>query len=272
MATYAIGDVQGCFNALNDLLALISFSEDKDILWFTGDLVNRGPDSLSTLRLVHNLVKKKRAITVLGNHDLSLLAVAFGQRTLHQEDTYQDVLSAKDGQELLHWLRRQPLIHVDSVLGYTLVHAGIPPQWSLSEALMYAREIQTLLQGPQYQHFLENMFGNDPTHWQLTHAGIWRSRYIVNALTRMRFCSERGELDLDTKGSATQPPTGLKPWFEWPHEAAIQNKIIFGHWAALQGQCNSKNMIALDTGCVWGNSLTAFCLETERRYSVSCQI
>lgn len=207
---------------------------------------------------------------MLGNHDLSLLAVAFGQRKPHQEDTYQDVLAAKDGEQLLHWLRSQPLMHTDATLGYTLVHAGIPPQWNLSEALLYAREIEALLQGPEYQHFLENMFGKDPTHWQLTHTGISRSRYIVNALTRMRFCNQKGELDLATKGSATQPPTGLKPWFEWPHQAAQQTKIIFGHWAALQGQCNTRNMIALDTACVWGGSLTAFCLETEQRYSVAC--
>lgn len=272
MATYAIGDIQGCFSALNDLLHLISFSEEKDILWFTGDLVNRGPDSLSTIRLIHNLIQKKRAVTVLGNHDLSLLAVAFGKRTPHQEDTYQDILTAEDGEQLLHWLRAQPLMHTDVTLGYTLVHAGIPPQWNLSEALLYAQEIETLLQGPQYQHFLENMFGNDPTHWQLTHSGIWRSRYIVNALTRMRFCSREGELDLGTKGSATHPPIGLKPWFEWPHLAAQQTKIIFGHWAALQGHCAAQNIIALDTGCVWGGSLTAFCLETEERYSVACRI
>lgn len=270
MPTYAIGDLQGCFDALTALLNKISFSPIQDTLWFTGDLINRGPDSLATLRFIYQLHQQNSAITVLGNHDLALLAVAFANRNPHPKDTYHDILAAPDRDELLHWLRQQPLLYTDKKLDYSLVHAGIPPQWTLAEAQRCANEVSTLLSGSNYQQFLENMFGNEPADWEDTLTGHLRARYITNALTRMRFCSDKGQLDLKTNGPAKSAPANLKPWYDWPSKVSTQTKILFGHWAALEGQCSAPNIYALDTGCIWGGCLTAFCLETQSRFNVKC--
>ena len=271
MSTYAIGDIQGCFESLEQLLNIIQFNPNKDTLWFTGDLVNRGPDSLKTLRFIYQLHQAKQAITVLGNHDLALLTIAAKHLSPQPGDTIDEILDAPDKEELLAWLRQCPLIYHDPEHNYTLVHAGIPPQWPLKKALLLANEVEQHLQGANCHTFLKNMYGNMPTTWDDTLTGIERLRYIVNALTRMRFCQSDGTLELVAKDTPNHPPAGFKPWFEWPNHLQSETKLIFGHWAALNGQCQVPNLFALDTGCVWGNALTAFCLETKERFSVPCK-
>lgn len=261
MATYAIGDVQACYDELQSLLASIQFDSTKDTLWFTGDLVNRGPHSLLTLRLIKSL----NPIVVLGNHDLHLLACFYAKQKLNKGDTLDDILSASDADELCHWLRHQPLIHLDK---FCLVHAGIPPQWSLEQAKMHALEVETLLQSEAHIDFYKHMYGNTPLQWD-AHLEQWdRFRMITNYFTRMRFCNEYGDLDLENKGQIDTAPTGFRPWFEHPNRQTKNNGIIFGHWAALEGKTTQENAIGLDTGCVWGNKLTAFCLDTKQFFSV----
>lgn len=268
MATYAIGDVQGCYQELNTLLNVIKFDPTHDKLWFCGDLVNRGPNSLATLRFVRSL--KDRAVVVLGNHDLHLLALANGQATEKKNDSLQEVLNAPDCQELCDWLRHRPLLHYDANYDYALVHAGIPPQWSLQNALAYAREVETILQSCLQQEFYAHLYGNIPNRWDDNLLGWPRLRIIVNYLTRMRFCDEQGTLDLTAKGKPEEPPPDFFPWYKIPSKHHAGLKIIFGHWAALNGETNEPNLHALDTGCSWGKSLTAFRLEDERRFSVPC--
>ncbi|HEY5716932.1 MAG TPA: symmetrical bis(5'-nucleosyl)-tetraphosphatase [Motiliproteus sp.] len=265
MATYAIGDIQGCYSELCQLLDKVGFS-DSDQLWLTGDLVNRGPESLATLRLVKTL--GSRAITVLGNHDLHLLAVAHGQRS-SSKDTLAQVLNAPDRDELLHWLAQQPLLHHDLTLGYALVHAGIPPQWKLKHAERYAAEVEAVLRSDQAPLFYAAMYGNTPAAWSDELHGMERLRLITNYLTRMRFCTGDGTLELTTKTAATQPPPGYRAWFEHPERKSPGKRILFGHWASLEGRCNTPNCFSLDTGCVWGGSLTALCLETGQHTSVA---
>jgi bis(5'-nucleosyl)-tetraphosphatase (symmetrical) len=271
MATYAIGDIQGCFEPLQRLLEKIQFDPKKDRLWFTGDLVNRGPHSLETLRFIKSL--DSQIITVLGNHDLTLLAVGFGVIPYQpQHHTFSDILEAEDRDELLNWLRYQPLIHKEDSLGpgYTLVHAGLHPDWDLATALALANEVECMLQGPQFLEFFAHMYGNKPDIWDPKLTGWDRLRFIVNCFTRLRFCSPEGQIDLTTKDTI-HPVAGYYPWFAlkglWNH----QSNIIFGHWASLGGQCHTPKVFALDTGCVWGNTLTAMCLENEKYFRVPCQ-
>ncbi|OAI49217.1 diadenosine tetraphosphatase [Gammaproteobacteria bacterium SCGC AG-212-F23] len=268
MSIYVIGDIQGCFQALQKLLEKIHFDPSKDNLWFTGDLVNRGPESLATIRFVKSL--KDRAICVLGNHDLHLLAVAFGAHKGTQEDTFHDILSAPDRDELLIWLRHLPLIHHDVQKQFTMVHAGLAPQWDLHKALTLAKEAETLLHGNQPAEFFAHMYANHPVQWSDNLVGWDRIRCIINYCTRMRFCHPDGRMELDYKGNIDTHPEDLIPWFQVKHRKTTVNKIIFGHWAALNGITHTPNTYALDTGCVWGNCLTAMRLEDEHYISVPC--
>ncbi|GAA5317084.1 MAG: symmetrical bis(5'-nucleosyl)-tetraphosphatase [Candidatus Pelagadaptatus aseana] len=265
MATYAVGDIQGCLTPLQCLLEKVAFNPEKDRLWVAGDLVNRGPDSLGTLRYLYNM--RACLTVVLGNHDLHLLAVAHHQRALNRQDTLDEILDAPDGKELLEWLRQQPLVHHDSELGFTMVHAGIPPQWDIRKALKRSRRVEKYLQGPKFKRFLREMYGNHPSKWRSTLHGMKRLRVITNYFTRMRLCTADGRLDLSHKGSPKNAPKGYAPWFEHKKRKTRKDKIIFGHWAALEGQTGTKNIYALDTGCVWGGKLTMMRLEDEVLFS-----
>ncbi len=268
MSNFAIGDVQGCFDELQTLLQLIHFNPARDYLWFTGDLVNRGPKSLEVLRFVKAL--GEHAIVVLGNHDLHLLAVNCNPENLNKNDTLDDILQAPDREELCNWLRQRPLLYHDVNLGYTMVHAGIPPQWDLNAALEHAHEVETVLQSPDYGNFFPHMYGDEPSRWDDHLSGWPRLRMISNYLTRMRFCDATGTLELHTKGTPAAPPPGLMPWFKIPTRANRSLKIIFGHWAALAGQTEEPGVYALDTGCAWGHHLSAMRLEDEAWFSVPC--
>lgn len=267
MATYVIGDVQGCLVPLKKMLDKINYQPHRDELWFTGDLVNRGPHSLQTLRFVKQLPSS--TICVLGNHDLALLAIAAGVAEPSPEDTFQAVLQAPDKSALLQWLRSQPLLHHDPHFKVTLTHAGIYPGWDLAQAMALAHELEEILRGPEYISFLQNMYGNHPTVWEDTLTGWERARFITNAFTRMRFCTASGALNLTSKGNTLQHAEEI-PWFEIPNRRTKQDKILFGHWAALRGQCDVPHVYPLDGGCVWGYCLFALCLETNQRFSVDC--
>lgn len=267
MSHYAIGDLQGCHKALEALLSKINYDTSEDTIWFTGDLVNRGPDSLNTLRLVSQL---PRVISVLGNHDLHLLALVLASRVYPTKHNLDEILNAPDRYTLIDWLRNRPLLHHDAKLKYTMTHAGIHPQWSLNEAQIHADEVCKILQSDQAGHFLEHMYGNEPDIWSPSLQGWDRLRYIVNVFTRMRFCSPSGKLILDVKGPPNSQSPDLIPWFELPNKRDPQDRLIFGHWAALMGKTNQPNLFALDTGCVWGNQLTALRLEDQRLFSVEC--
>lgn len=266
MATYAVGDIQGCIKPLKCLLKQVGFSWRKDRLWLVGDLVNRGPDSLKTLRYLYK--HRGRIQIVLGNHDLHLLAVANGLRKKSRSDTLDEVLSASDRDELLEWLRQQPLIH--SAKGYTMVHAGVPPMWSLEQAHRYAREVEAVLRGPHYRMFLANMYGNNPRRWKESLHGYQRLRIITNYLTRMRYVYANGALDLSSKGVEPDPGRKVAPWFSYKTRATRQEKLIFGHWAALQGSASGKKLYATDTGCVWGGKLSMYDLDKKCWHSCDC--
>jgi len=269
MSTYAIGDLQGCHRELMDLLDDIDFDAARDRLWFVGDLVNRGPESLAALRFVHDLGES--AVTVLGNHDLHLLAVAFGHSRLRKKDTLAPILEADDRDTLLDWLRRRPLLHHDGESGYTLAHAGLPPPWDLATALECAGGVNDVLSGDGHREFLRDLYGNQPDQWDSKVSGIERWRYTVNALTRMRYCDSDGRLALEQKGPPGTQEPHLKPWFEIRTRKHRDLKIIFGHWSTLRladTDYRRFNVFPLDTGCVWGGSLTAMRLEDEREFSV----
>lgn len=258
MATYAIGDIQGCYQQLQQLLDKLEFDQSKDVLWFTGDLVNRGPDSLSTLRFVKKL--GENAIAVLGNHDLHMLAVAEGHIPKHQYDTLDEIINAPDRDELLDWLRRQPLIHHDKTSGFTLIHAGLPPQWDLTTAQQLAHEVETTLRGDNYQGFLANMYGNEPIKWNDDLQGWDRLRFITNCFSRLRYCDSEGNLCLQSKGPPGTQPEPYVPWFNVPNRASKDMKIICGHWSTL-GLQHSSGIYSIDTGCLWGYKLTAMRLD-----------
>ncbi|NQD36337.1 symmetrical bis(5'-nucleosyl)-tetraphosphatase [Permianibacter sp. IMCC34836] len=263
MATHAIGDLQGCLHPLKELLGKLQFSADRDQLWFCGDLINRGPDSLGTLRFVHGL--RDNARIVLGNHDLHLLAVASACHPVKKGDTLDDILHAPDRDILLEWLLQQPLaIQQDQWL---MTHAGVPPGWRAEDALRASAEVSLQLQRDPRQFFSE-MYGNEPSRWQPDLQGSERLRYSVNALTRMRFVSADGALELKQKGApGSQPPT-LMPWYRHPDRPAADHEILFGHWATLNGKADTAGVHALDTGCVYGQHLTALTLETRVRTQV----
>lgn len=268
MSAYAIGDIQGCYQSLKSLLEKIHFDPQEDQLWLVGDLINRGPDSLATLRYLYSI---RHAIKiVLGNHDLHFIAAHYGLRKKGKLDTLDELLAAPDCQLLVDWLAQQPLVYHDPTLQITMVHAGIPPHWSLSEALNYSAEVQSVLAGNQRQEFLASMYGNQPAIWSDDLQGMDRLRLITNYFTRMRFCSADGELELITKEDASAAPEGYAPWFSHAHRKTAGQALVFGHWAALQGKINLPNLYALDTGCVWGGSLTAMDLVSRQRISCSC--
>jgi bis(5'-nucleosyl)-tetraphosphatase (symmetrical) len=260
VAVYAIGDVQGCQDELERLLEKIRFDATCDRLWFVGDLVNRGPRSLATLRYVRAL--GDAAVVVLGNHDLHLLAVAAGQgRGLRRGDTLEEVLGASDREELLAWLGARPLLHRDRALGWTLVHAGLPPEWDLETAAREARAVESLLRRSPATLFRE-MYGNDPGRWSEELAVPARHRYTVNCLTRLRYCRADGELLLDLKGPPESAPEGALPWFAVPGRKSAGERIVFGHWSAL-GYLARDGVVSLDTGCVWGGTLSALRLDRD---------
>lgn len=265
MATYAIGDVQGCFKALQKLLDQIRFDPTKDRLWFVGDLVNRGPDSLKVLRFIKDLGPP--AVTVLGNHDLHLLAVAAGCAPGRTKDTFQDVLTASDQDDLLWWLRHQRLAYHKN--GFLLVHAGLLPQWPVQQAVELAGEVEQVLSSDEYQEFLRAHYKNDYSEWSDNLTGMTRLSVITNALTRLRVCSAHGEIALSYTGPLEAVPNGLFPWFLVPKRKSSGATIICGHWAAL-GLHMEENVIALDGGCVWGRQLVAVRLEDRQIFRVSC--
>ncbi|NQD92885.1 symmetrical bis(5'-nucleosyl)-tetraphosphatase [Pseudomonas sp. CrR25] len=269
MATYAVGDLQGCLKPLQCLLQRVAFDPAKDRLWLVGDLVNRGPASLETLRFVYSL---REAVTcVLGNHDLHLLAAAHNIERLKKADTLQEILAAPDREELLDWLRRQKLLHYDAERNLALVHAGIPPQWSLAKALRCAAEVEDALRDDaRLPLFLDGMYGNAPTKWSKELHGVTRLRVITNYLTRMRFCTADGTLDLKSKEGLDSAPPGYAPWFSHTHRKTRGQRIVFGHWAALEGRCEEPGLYALDTGCVWGGALTLMNIDSGERHRCDC--
>ncbi|MBE0612401.1 MAG: symmetrical bis(5'-nucleosyl)-tetraphosphatase [Burkholderiales bacterium] len=265
MATYAIGDVQGCFDALQRLLDGCAFDRERDRLWFVGDLVNRGPDSLATLRFVKNM--GETAATVLGNHDFHLLAVAAGQAKKHRSDTLDQVLEAPDLEALLTWLRQRPLLHVEG--RWVMVHAGLLPQWSVATAQMLAREVEAELQGDNWRKFLAELYGDKPDSWSEDLCGADRLRVIVNAMARMRFCSIDGRIEIRTKGETAKAPPGFFPWFDVPDRASGEHTLVCGHWSTL-GLKLRPDLLALDSGCVWGGHLSAVRLEDRKLFQVPC--
>jgi len=260
MATYAIGDIQGCYNELRRLLDRIGFDPARDRLWCVGDLVNRGPDSLAVLRWLGTL--GERAVVVLGNHDLHLLAVAAGQARANRKDSLDAVLAAPDREELLHWLRHRTLLHHDQRKGFAMVHAGLAPQWDLAQAQACATEVEQALRDPDYPAFLAAMYGNQPARWHPELRGNERLRFITNCLTRLRYCEPDGTLRLDLKGPPGSQPSGVLPWFRIPGRASADTRIVFGHWSTL-GFLASDNVWALDSGCLWGGRLTALRLRSK---------
>ena len=265
MATIAIGDVQGCYDQLMRLLEQAAYDERRDVLWFVGDLVNRGPQSLETLRFVKGL--GERAVTILGNHDLALLVVAEGIKKPHAGDTFDAILAAPERDELLAWLRRQKLLHTEG--GWTMVHAGLMPQWSLAKAHALAREAERALAGPRYREFLGHLYGNEPYAWHDDLAGYDRLRVIINAMTRMRIVGAEGALEFKHKTGLADLPRGYVPWYDVPGRASRDARIIFGHWAAL-GLLQRDDVTCLDTGCVWGRELSALRLEDRRLFQRDC--
>ncbi|OED44554.1 bis(5'-nucleosyl)-tetraphosphatase (symmetrical) [Endozoicomonas sp. (ex Bugula neritina AB1)] len=265
MALYAVGDIQGCYDALRRLLDKLSFDPDNDQLWVAGDLVNRGPESLETLRYLKNLGSQCTA--VLGNHDLHLLAVAANLRQTKKKDTLDAVLTAIDSDELLHWLRHRPILHHDTDRQVTMVHAGIPPMWTIKQAIKRARKLEAALQSDDYEHTLHTLFKTDkPRLWSNDLSRKKKLRLTASYFTQMRFCTENGLLDLNNKTAA--PHDGYAPWFTFPKSPSYRETIIFGHWAALEGKTGLHHIHAIDTGCVWGKHLTALNLDTFERIQV----
>jgi len=252
MTRYAVGDLQGCYDELRAVLDQVRFDPAQDELWVVGDLVNRGPKSLQTLRYIHSL--GSAAKVVLGNHDLHLLAVASGAHKHKRKDSFDDVLAAPDRDELLAWLQHCPLLVQEPSLNLVMAHAGIPPIWSVEQAAAYAREVESVLQSPLAKGFFAAMYGNEPDNWHPDLEGLERLRVITNYFTRMRFIADDGTLDFGNKFEPESAPPGFAPWYTYPR--ADQTKVVFGHWAALMGLLDDPQFIGLDTGCVWGNHLT----------------
>ncbi len=261
MATYAIGDIQGCFHAFTALLARLQFNPKQDKLWLVGDIINRGSGSLEVLRWCFQHQSSLKV--VLGNHDLHALAVVHNLKPAHKHDTLQASIHAPDRHALFTWLRHQPLMHLQNINGhdYAMVHAGLFPQWTIEQAMCLANEVECALQADNYQDFLVNMYGNEPICWHDDLVGIARQKTITNAMTRMRICTENGEMEFEFKGELQDIPSGYTPWFDAPARQSQEAKIICGHWSAL-GLRQRENIFALDTGCLWGGQLTAMCLET----------
>lgn len=268
VATYAIGDVQGCCDALLRLLDALNFDPAADRLWLAGDLINRGPQSAATLRLVRSL--GDRAMTVLGNHDLHLLAVASGGKR-GRRDTLDDLLQAPDRDELLDWLRHRPLMHTSNDGRWHMVHAGLPPQWTVDAAAACAREVEAVLQGANANELLRRMYGDQPDRWDPALPHWPRLRFIINCFTRLRYCTADGQIAAEPKGAPGSQPTGLLPWFAVPGRRSAGSRIVFGHWSTL-GQIHwpEAQVWGLDTGCVWGGRLSALRLDDEAVSSIDC--
>ena len=262
MATYAVGDVQGCYDELRHLLGACGFDRKRDRLWFVGDLVNRGPKSLEVLRFVRDL--GARAITVLGNHDLHLVTQFEGFERPRRDDSFQDVLEAPDARELVDWLRKRPLMHRQR--GWAMVHAGLLPQWTIDKALALAGEVEAALRARHYRKFLQSMYGSKPERWSDSLTGWDRLRVIVNAMTRMRFCTRQGKMDFHATGA--KPPAGYRPWYETRPRRELP--LVFGHWSQLGLRLDAR-ATCLDSGCVWGGSLSALRFEDRALYQVACR-
>jgi len=268
MATYAIGDVQGCYSQLRELLDKIEFNIDRDKLWFAGDIVNRGPDSLKTLRFIKSL--EANAITILGNHDLHLLAIAHGRGKQNKKDTLHDILHAPDSDQLLDWLLHRPLMHYQKKHHVCLVHAGLYPLWSVEQALQCAHEVEAMLQGPKAHEFFHHMYGDKPAKWSDKLRGWDRLRFITNSFTRMRYISEDLKLCLKEKGAPGKQPPNIHPWFTF--ESSDKNlNIVFGHWSTLKDP-GLEHLYPLDTGCLWGGKLSALKInhKMKKRIRVRC--
>ncbi len=267
MAIYAIGDIQGCYNELRRLLDLIKFDPGQDQLWLAGDLVNRGPHSLETLRFVKGLGDS--AITVLGNHDLHLIATVVSLSKAGKKDTLGPILRASDCDELIDWLRHQPLFYFNE--RYCMLHAGLPPQWDFKLTLEMARETEQVIQGADHQRFFRSMYGNKPTIWQDDLPKLEKLRFAVNCFSRLRYCTVDGELDFSHKESPDNQPCHLLPWFAVPWRKSRDMRIIFGHWSTI-GFYQGNNVFGIDTGCLWGGQLTALRLdENPQRFAVDCE-
>ncbi len=265
MATYAIGDIQGCLQPFQQLLQIVGFNRQRDCLWLVGDLVNRGPDSLETLRYVRGL--GNAAITVLGNHDLHLLTVAAGFARIHKSDTLEGILGAADRVELLDWLRTRKLFHHD--VDYAMVHAGLLPQWSVERAAELAQEVEPVLRGAQYLELARHMYGAQPDQWHDALEGWDRLRVIINAMTRLRLCTVDGRMEFRHKGKPENLPEGYMPWFEVPGRLSAKSAVICGHWSAL-GLRIEPHLLAIDGGCLWGRHLCAVRLEDRRVFQINC--
>lgn len=265
MSTYVIGDIQGCFDAFLELLDQVGFDPARDRVWITGDLVNRGENSLAVLRWC--VAHDDAVVAVLGNHDLHLLAVAEGGVPAHRKDTLDMILAAGDRAELLDWLRHRPMLHRSG--DWLMVHAGLAPEWSAERAQALAGELEAALRGPDWRGFLRHMYGNEPRRWRDDLVGQDRLRVIANVLTRTRYLHVDGSLDYQHKLGLDHAPAGLLPWFDHPGRASTDARILFGHWSTL-GLLLREDVVALDTGCLWGGALTAFRLEDERCFQVRC--
>lgn len=268
MATYVVGDLQGCLQPLKCLLREVKFKPKKDVLWLVGDVINRGPNCLKTLRYLYKM--RDSLVMVLGNHDLHCLAVAAGAKRPVRMDTLDEILKAPDREELLNWLIQRPLIHHEH--GYTMVHAGIPPQWSIKKAIKRAKEVEDVLRSPDCVEFFHAMYGNEPAGWSKGLKGMVRLRVITNYLTRMRYCTADGMLDLESKGAT--PNLGkekVSAWFSHPNRKAADDKILFGHWASIEGMTDTPNAIGLDTGCVWDGYMSMYCLDTQQWTRCKCK-
>lgn len=266
MSIYAIGDVQGCYDHLMRLLEKIAFNEHNDQLWFAGDLVNRGPDSLKTLRFVKSLGAS--AVTVLGNHDLHLLAAACAPASSNTKKALDQVLNAPDREELIDWLRHRPLLYREG--DFCIAHAGIAPQWEFAKAAALAEEVHAALRGSHYPIVLKNMYGNKPDHWSEDLSGIPRLRFIINAFTRMRFCDKNGRLDMHYSCAPGEQPAHLYPWFKVPGRKPLGLNVVFGHWSSLK-YFHGHECYAIDTGCLWGGQLTALRIgERVEKFCIDC--
>jgi len=266
MTIWAIGDVQGCYDELCQLLEKVHFSS-ADKVWFVGDLINRGRGSLEVLRLVRSL--QDNAVTVLGNHDLHWLAIHYGGHKARRGDTFDALAAAADVDELADWLRRQPLVHRDLQLRLTMVHAGVYPRWTITQLHALAAEVSTVLRSEAAPDYFTKLYGNDPAVWSDDLGGMKRLRFITNACTRMRLVDHRDELDFEHKEDLAAAPAHLRPWFEVYAERFPGERVVFGHWASLDGITSQQNLHAIDTGCVWGRSLTAMNLESMERVEVA---
>lgn len=272
MTTYVIGDLQGCYDELQELLQEIDYNSEQDHLWFVGDIVNRGPKSLECLRFVKQLSEQGKAEIVLGNHDFHLLAAYSGlDKFVSKSDTLTPILQADDVDELIDWLRKQPLMVSHPVYHAVMVHAGIPPQWSISEAKQYAQEVQKQMLQPNWQEYLINhLFGSEPDSWDNSLTGYDRLRYIVNAFARMRYCSAEGQLEFKMKSAPKDNQSKFQPWFVFNNRRNKDYEIFFGHWSTL-GAIDAYQVHATDTGCLWGGQMTAYAIESKQRFTLDCE-